>query len=380
MAQKRVASSGHNGVQIRKSGEVRIRVLYRGEWVYERVAVPPTPAGARQAARIREDVNRLSRLGAIDWCDHFPESSRCTTAPVVASMPLFSDVAAQWLRHRAANTSPSTWRGYEKRVKGFWLPAFGHMPIDCIRHSHVVDVVTALGWSSGKTASNALTPLRGIFELAIRDELIARNPANGIELPSSQRPPPNPLTSDEVSLVLAAFADRLPLWLSYFQTALGSGMRTSELNGLTWPDVTLRAGKVRIHSARVENVDRGKTKTARERTIKVTPLGLRGLRAQRLRTLGDGHVFVHPATGEPIRDDQPPRRAWHEALELAGVAKRRAYDTRSTFATLHLMAGTPLLEVSQILGHRNPSTTLDHYGAWMPTETPAENGLVAAFQ
>ena len=44
------------------------------------------------------------------------------------------------------------------------------------------------------------------------------------------------------------------------------------------------------------------------------------------------------------------------------------------------MAGMPLLEVSQRLGHRSASTTLDDHAAWMPSETPAEDGQVAALQ
>lgn len=384
MAPRRTDIKLPAGIQIRDSGSLRIRVRPPGErrgWVWERVDAPATTAGIARASAIREEVLARQRLGiTVDWCEYFPDSPRCNPADAAGQRDTFAAVAESWLRHRVADTSPSTWEGYRKRVHGIWMPIFGHMMIWDIRASDVRDAITANGWTSGKTTSNALTPLRGIFELAIEDELISRNPVGKVKARKSQRPPPDPLSSDEVRTLLDSLG--IGPWAPYIWTALGTGMRTSELIGLRIGDVDLDAGTVRVHSARVDGIDTGRTKVARERTLQAEPLALRGLRAQMRRNRGRGvdHVFVMPGTGKPIQNDQAPRRAWHSACAKAGIRKRPAYQTRHTFATLHLLAGRPLLEVSALLGHDSPDTTYRHYARWIPTEITTAPARVEVMQ
>lgn len=270
-------------------------------------------------------------------------------------------MAERWLKIRAADVKPSTWAGYSKRVK-LWAKVFGPMKITDIRKSHIRESLVAYGWTHGKTMANALTVMRGVMELALEDELIRTNPANGIRTPRTQRKRHEPLTASEMNLVLEALESSH--WLEYFQVAFSTGMRTNELCGLTWPDVNIDSGKVRIHNSRTNGQDTGSTKTATERTISLKPLALRAIKRQRLKTRGDSHVFTLP-DGRPINNDQRAWRPWKAALEKAGISHRRAYETRHTFATLQLMAGAELIEVSRYLGHAKPSMTLDHYADWM---------------
>ena len=377
---KRHGVSGHTGVQIRENGLVRIRVKHQGAWVWESVEYPATATGLKHAARIRQEVLDRERINALDWCNYFPHSVRCVEILQEHSVPTFGELATQWLRHRAADVSPSTYRGYRIRIDGFWRPTLGHMPIDRIRKSHVLDVAAAFGWSSGKTYSNALTPLRGVFELAIDDGLISINPAARIKPPKSQKEDPDPLSVSEMVAVLDSCAVIHPQWTPYFQVAFGSGMRTSELIGLFWSDIDRAEQTIRVCRSRVESQNKATTKTGVARTIPITPMAARGIRAQRAVTeLHSEHVFLHPSTGKPIRGDEPPRRIWNACIKHAGIRHRKAYSTRHTFASLNLMEGKNIMQVSQWLGHKSTQMTYDHYARWIP-DTEIEADSAEAFK
>ncbi|MCZ6669560.1 MAG: tyrosine-type recombinase/integrase, partial [Acidobacteria bacterium] len=56
------------------------------------------------------------------------------------------------------------------------------------------------------------------------------------------------------------------------------------------------------------------------------------------------------------------KNSWKKACRKAGLADEngkpmlRFHDLRHTFASRHVMAGTPLFTVSKLLNHKNPNT------------------------
>jgi integrase len=50
-----------------------------------------------------------------------------------------------------------------------------------------------------------------------------------------------------------------------------------------------------------------------------------------------------------------------------GKPRHSLYDLRSTFATIHIMAGRVAFAQHQ-LGHKHQQTTTTHYFKWLPTE------------
>lgn len=108
------------------------------------------------------------------------------------------------------------------------------------------------------------------------------------------------------------------------------------------------------------------TKTATVRDIELVPEALAALRDQKPATFLRGDlVFRHPATGEAINDDKPPRLVMSDALRALGIRHRPTYNTRHTFATLAIMAGANPLWLSRQLGHTTPQTTFRAYARWI---------------
>ncbi len=48
-----------------------------------------------------------------------------------------------------------------------------------------------------------------------------------------------------------------------------------------------------------------------------------------------------------------------------GIRRRRAYNTRHTYATVVLMAGVNLAYIARQLGHKDTSMLLKHYARWI---------------
>ena len=67
-------------------------------------------------------------------------------------------------------------------------------------------------------------------------------------------------------------------------------------------------------------------------------------------------------------DERWHRELFKQVLHAAQLPSFVPYDLRHTFASLLLSSNVPLLYVSKMLGHSKPTTTLDHYAKWLPTD------------
>ena len=86
--------------------------------------------------------------------------------------------------------------------------------------------------------------LRRVFDYAVRDGVIQRNPAAGIRLSKVQGNDPRPLTHDELwrlAEVVDAARDRLLVLVAGY-----CGLRWGELAALRWSDVDLKSRTLRV--------------------------------------------------------------------------------------------------------------------------------------
>ena len=60
------------------------------------------------------------------------------------------------------------------------------------------------------------------------------------------------------------------------------------------------------------------------------------------------------------------RRTLNKCLEKANLRRIRIHDLRHTYATIRLMRGHNIGDVSRQLGHSSISITYDVYGDWIP--------------
>ena len=157
------------------------------------------------------------------------------------------------------------------------------------------------------------------------------------------------LSKDETEKVLAWLWEKQPLYAGFFEVMVFTGARPIELCRLSWSDVDLGRGTLKLKSRKGKGgVWRTRTLPMHERVRKVLEA-----KAHRL-----GPVFVTlrgTAWGNPRHLLERPWRKVRRALGLGDVVP---YDLRHTFASWLREQGHDLDTIRKLLGHSNIMTTM----------------------
>lgn len=343
---------------------IRIRFSWGGQQFQESLKWRPTPQNVQRAGRLAAEIRQKVELGVFTWAEYqayFPDSSRILRA----AAPLFGELAQRYLD--SLECSDATRRQYRHALNKHWLPHFHGVAIDQIRQSDIKRAIQGNGYETAKTRNNALIPLRGLFDMAVDDEILAKNPAQGIKnLKHQTQNPPDPLSADERDALLEAIQSQAsPLYYAYFLFAFHSGLRNfSEIAALKWASVDLRAGSVRVE----RKVSRGhiveQTKNAQIRNVRLPEPALEALKLAKPHTYMSSEFVFVSGDGEYFHSGKAPRRVWSAAIRKTGIRHRDMRQTRHTAATQWIMAGLNPAFVAKQLGH-SKQMTLNIYAQWI---------------
>jgi integrase len=138
-----------------------------------------------------------------------------------------------------------------------------------------------------------------------------------------------------------------PLWPEPWRLDTGTGARPEEAFAASWIDVDLdrRMFMVRRAFAKRRLKQYGKTTGSR----RAVPLRARVVDALEGLEHRRGLLFPAPAGGH-IDINNWRSRSWSPALQAAGVARRRIYDPRHTYATWCLAAGMDIFTLARRMG------------------------------
>ena len=151
-----------------------------------------------------------------------------------------------------------------------------------------------------------------------------------------------------------------------------TGLRTSELIALEWPDIDFIENKVHIWKAKTDAAKEAESPktSAGSRFIELSETAMAAIQNQKENTfLGGGAIFQNPRTGAAWTGDRQIRHVlWQPVLKRAGVRYRYPYQVRHTFASTKLMSATSIGEImyiSRILGHRDWVFTAKTYSRFI---------------
>jgi integrase/recombinase XerD len=218
------------------------------------------------------------------------------------------------------------------------------------------------------TQRRHLASLRGLARELVDRAIIARDPAPAVKLRPHPRPLPRTLTRNDVAMLLDAIdtttvrglRDRAMLELAY-----GSGLRVSELVGLTTNQVDLRAGvlivlgkgskerMVPLGGAARRALTAYLAARAREERAREEARAGANARARRRRS---NAVFTTRLGGAMTRQGFfKALKGW--AATDARLSWVSPHTLRHSFATHLLEGGADLRAVQEMLGHADISTT-----------------------
>ena len=160
-------------------------------------------------------------------------------------------LAEQWLPSKR-KLRPSTRARYEQFIRLYLVPYLGDLPLAGLQ-SHHIDTMFRRIEETNPTRRNPVGPatlgdirdmLRAALNHALRQRMIPFNPAVAVELPEHTSPEVEPWEAEEVGVFLdEAAGERL---FALYELAALHGLRRGELCGLTWPDLDVLTGVLRI--------------------------------------------------------------------------------------------------------------------------------------
>lgn len=206
------------------------------------------------------------------------------------------------------------------------------------------------------TTARKLATLRSFYKFGIRRGHLAIHPLSTIRTPKQEKRLPKCLDLEQVQKLLDAPGDGDILSVrdkAMLEVLYSSGIRVSELVDLTFNDIDLQEGVLRV--------------TGKGRKQRLTPIGSQAIRAltryveMRNGALTPGgvnppQIFLNKH-GESL-STRSVRRKLDKYLTMAGLDPGISPHTlRHSFATHLLNNGADLRSVQELLGHQSLSTT-----------------------
>ncbi len=259
---------------------------------------------------------------------------------------------------------PSAFRSYENAWRVHVEPRWRATRVGDIRHTGVQSWVTDL--SKSLSASRVITVysvLAGVLDDAVRDRMLAANPARGVKLPRRSKRKNVYLTADQLGR-LAHESGRYRSLVLMLGTA---GLRWGEAAALRVSDVDFLRRRVVLHENAVAVGGRthvGTLKTGHSRSVALAAFVIDELAATCAGKDRDELIW-------PARDGgylaPPTTKSW-----LSGAVERcqkgdptfprvTAHALRHTAASLAISSGANVKVVQRMLGHASASMTLDTY-------------------
>jgi integrase len=181
-------------------------------------------------------------------------------------------------------------------------------------------------------------------------------------------------TKDEIRAMLAKAQDR---WRPLIVTAIFTGLRASELRGLTWDDVELdrKVLTVRQRADRWNEIGSPKSADA-QREIPLAPMAVNTLREWNLACpKGDKRLVFPNVAGEVESLSVIYRRGLLPMQIAAGISagddnkpKYGLHALRHAAASLFIEQGFSPKRVQALMGHATIGMTFDTYGHLFPSQ------------
>jgi integrase/recombinase XerD len=208
-----------------------------------------------------------------------------------------------------------------------------------------------------QTVNYELSVLRSAFIWAQDREWISVVPTKKVKrLKVSQTKRKKILTPDECKLFLETAKragendSNMKVFSQVFTFLLNTGLRSGEICHLTWDDIDLDTGIIKIQAKE------GWTPKTYEREFILNKVCINLLKSIH-RKDSEGYIFKRP-NGVRL-DDKGLRRALIKAAKLAGIRNfTRVHDLRHTFNSIMQMNGVDAPTMTRILGHRDLETTM----------------------
>jgi integrase len=311
---------------------------------------------------------------------------------------LFRDLVTYWLEDidLEDRISRTTRNLYERNMRTLVSPAFDHLALREIGVARCDKFITQLAKISYNRAKQARVVLRLALELAVRHEVLPRNPMKHVSRLYREPHVPNALMAPEVNVIRAAIAQ----WESaadhtsgpkpdgqlgaMIEVMLGTSARIGEVLAIRRRDVDITSPVPSIRLAGTIVSRKGEQtfrqdhpKTAKSTRVVAIPTFTSDAVRRRLAkvgSLGLDDLLFQSRDGTPLTTANV-RRQLRQVLEGAGINGVTPHMFRRTVATA-VNTNASIELAAELLGHTDTRVTVMHYIQRSELVNPATAALL----
>ncbi|MBR7112063.1 MAG: site-specific integrase [Clostridia bacterium] len=291
------------------------------------------------------------------------------------------ELLTEWLElHQKENIKARTYSRYQGLITMHIVPTLGEKNISELGRREIQEFLTQQkkdgnmrnGEKLSATSTNMMLSILNLaFEYACDMEYVEENPCARVRRTKTETKKIEAFTIEEQRAIETEIARLNDKRLHGILLCLYTGLRIGELLGLTWNDVDLDRGVIKItktvYREKDKNgawqlcIDTPKT-TASDRVIPL-PKYITDMLCRDYENAKTPYI-VENKKGErmSIRSYQ---YIFEKLTERARVRKLNFHALRHTFATRAIECGMDIKTIADIMGHQNASITLNRYAHCM---------------
>lgn len=269
----------------------------------------------------------------------------------------FGEIADDWWEETEPRLASQSIRTYKPALRRA-IEAFGPDNIKEITTRDIARYFRLLAAQdfAQKTLSNQRIVINRIFNYAILEGDILYNPCTSLSLPTGLKKQHRSAASSTDEEIIKSTADP---WL-FPQIAIFSGLRKGEILALQWQDVDFDSDTILVTKSVAHDGDKPYIKEPKtEAGSRIVPL-LAPLKEKLLSQKGSPTDYIISDGGETPLTKRRFETLYTHYKNNTGITAT-AHQLRHSFATVAIENGVDIKSVSEILGHKQISTTLDIY-------------------